>query len=74
MESLLKLPKKLGTCSSFRTLWDVAWDDMQEFRYRTSERFERTLTAYIKSINPKATVDYNYHGNPPFSFEVASVH
>jgi hypothetical protein len=28
------------------------------------------LTAYIKSLSRKATVDYNYHGSPPFSFEV----
>ncbi|HOX39600.1 MAG TPA: hypothetical protein PL033_16585 [Candidatus Brocadiia bacterium] len=50
--------------------WDAAWDDMLEFRYRTSERFEKELYKHIKTINPKATVDYNYHGNPPFSFEV----
>ena len=43
---------------------------MLEFRYDTSERFEKKLFAHIKSINPRATVDYNYHGNPPFSFEV----
>ena len=50
--------------------WDRDWDDMLQFRYDTSQRFEQELTAYIKSINPKATVDYNYHGSPPFSFEV----
>lgn len=50
--------------------WDAAWDDMLEFRYRSSERFEKTLSAHIKSLNPRATVDFNYHGNPPFSFEV----
>jgi hypothetical protein len=50
--------------------WDDAWDQMLEFRYATSERFEKALYAHIKSINPRATVDYNYHGNPPFSFEV----
>jgi len=50
--------------------WDEAWDQMLEFRYATSERFEKALYAHIKSINPRATVDYNYHGNPPFSFEV----
>jgi len=50
--------------------WDEAWDQMLEFRYATSERFEQALYAHIKSINPRATVDYNYHGNPPFSFEV----
>lgn len=50
--------------------WDQAWDDMLEFRYRTSQRFEKGLAAHIKKVNPKATVDFNYHGNPPFSFEV----
>ena len=41
---------------------------MLEFRYATSDRFEKALTAHIKSINLRATVDFNYHGNPPFSF------
>lgn len=50
--------------------WDEAWDDMLEFRYRSSQRFEKALGAHVKSINPRATVDFNYHGNPPFSFEV----
>ena len=50
--------------------WDSDWDKMLEFRYRTSERFEKALYAYIKSLNPRASVDYNYHGNPPFSWEV----
>ncbi|MDH7502967.1 MAG: hypothetical protein QHJ82_09715 [Verrucomicrobiota bacterium] len=50
--------------------WDTAWDDMLEFRYRSSERFEKALAAHIKSINPDASVDFNYHGNPPFGFEV----
>lgn len=50
--------------------WDATWDDFMQFRYDTSERFMQNLYAYIKSINPEATVDFNYHGNPPFSFEV----
>jgi Hypothetical glycosyl hydrolase 6/Beta-galactosidase trimerisation domain len=50
--------------------WDEDWDRMLEFRYATSDRFEKALTTYIKSINPAATVDFNYHGNPPFSFEL----
>ncbi|HEY0454781.1 MAG TPA: hypothetical protein VGE41_00290 [Verrucomicrobiae bacterium] len=50
--------------------WDAGWDRMLEFRYRTSERFEKELCRHIKGINPNASVDYNYHGNPPFSFEV----
>jgi hypothetical protein len=43
---------------------------MLEFRYRSSEQFEKALAAHVRSLNPKATVDFNYHGNPPFSFEV----
>ncbi len=50
--------------------WDESWDHMLEFRYASSEQFEKQLTAHIGSMNPKATVDYNYHGNPPFSWEV----
>jgi hypothetical protein len=50
--------------------WDAAWDDMLEFRYRSSERFEKALAAHIRALDPAATVDFNYHGNPPFSFEV----
>lgn len=50
--------------------WDEDWDRMLEFRYATSERFEKALYNHIKKLNPKATVDYNYHGNPPFSWEV----
>ena len=50
--------------------WDRAWDDMLEFRYRTSQRFEKAMTAHIKSLNPRASVDFNYHGNPPFSWEL----
>jgi hypothetical protein len=50
--------------------WDDDWDRMLEFRYAGSERFEKGLTKHIRRINPRATVDYNYHGNPPFSWEV----
>lgn len=50
--------------------WDDKWDHMLEFRYATSARFEQALSDHIKSLNPNATVDFNYHGNPPFSWEV----
>lgn len=62
--------KEFGRAMPGGATWDAAWDDMLEFRYRTSEGFERQLAAHIKSLNPQATVDFNYHGNPPFSFEV----
>ncbi|MCC6142828.1 MAG: beta-galactosidase trimerization domain-containing protein [Candidatus Hydrogenedentes bacterium] len=50
--------------------WDEGWDRMLEFRYDTSADFERDLREYIRDKDPHVTVDYNYHGYPPFSFEV----
>jgi hypothetical protein len=50
--------------------WDSGWDKMLTFRYNTSERFEIALRDHIKSINSDLSVDFNYHGYPPFSFEV----
>ena len=50
--------------------WDEDWDRMLEFRYQTSARFERELRDHVRARNPKATVDFNYHGSPPFSLEV----
>jgi len=50
--------------------WDEDWDRMLEFRYATSQRLERELCAHVKSIRPGTSVDFNYHGNPPFSWEV----
>lgn len=50
--------------------WDAAWDRMLEFRYETSARFERDTLAFVRARAPKATVDFNFHGYPPFTFEV----
>lgn len=62
--------QKYGHDMPAKIAWDSNWDEMLEFRYATSERFEKALREYIRSVNPAATVDFNYHGNPPFSFEV----
>ncbi len=53
--------------------WDEDWDRFLAFRYASSEQFEKELTAHIRHVNPRATVDYNYHGNPPFSWEVGQL-
>lgn len=50
--------------------WDEDWDRMLEFRYATSAQFEQALTAHVRAVDPRVSVDFNYHGNPPFSFEV----
>ncbi|MCU0872926.1 MAG: hypothetical protein MUE50_11360 [Pirellulaceae bacterium] len=62
--------KEFGRPLPTGATWDEDWERMLEFRYRSSERFEKALDAHIKSLNPGVSVDFNYHGNPPFSFEV----
>ncbi len=62
--------KEFGHALPKGVSWDAAWDDMLSFRYGSSERFEKALYARVKALNPAVTVDFNYHGNPPFSFEV----
>ncbi len=53
--------------------WDEDWDHMLEFRYASSDRFEKEMTACIRQGNPRTTIDFNYHGNPPFSWEVGQL-
>ncbi len=65
--------KQFGKPMPKGVTWDEEWERMLEFRYQASERFEKALYAHIKSINPSASVDYNYHGNPPFSWEVGQL-
>jgi hypothetical protein len=62
--------KEYGRSMPKGVTWDEDWDRMLEFRYNTSARFEKALTEYVRSRAPGVTVDYNYHGNPPFSWEV----
>jgi hypothetical protein len=50
--------------------WDDDWDRMLAFRARASVRFEEALRDHIRAIDPHASVDFNYHGYPPFSWEV----
>ena len=50
--------------------WDEDWDRMLEFRSATSVQFEQALRDHIRKLDPRVTVDFNYHGNPPFSWEV----
>lgn len=53
--------------------WDAAWDRMLEFRYRTCEAFEQAVTDHVKRHYPGKSVDFNYHGYPPFSFEIGQL-
>jgi len=53
--------------------WDEDWDLMLAFRYASSDLFEKEMTEHIRRVNPRTTVDFNYHGNPPFSWEVGQL-
>ena len=50
---------------------DPKWQDGQEFRYTNSVGMATGLTDYLKSKRPDLSIDFNYHGTPPFSFDVA---
>jgi len=49
--------------------WDEDWDRMLELRYASSDHFEKELTQYVHRLNPRATVYFNYHGYPPWSWQ-----
>lgn len=62
--------EKFGAEIPTHPTWDDTWKKFLEFRYETSANFEKSLYNYIKQKKPNVSVDFNYHGNPPFSFEV----
>lgn len=50
--------------------WDGAWAKMLQFRASSSTRFCQQVQAFVKARRPELSVDFNYHGSPPFSWEV----
>ena len=61
---------KYGKAMPVDVSWDADWERMMDLRYESSANFERELDRYVKASWPGTSVDFNYHGNPPFSFEV----
>lgn len=51
-----------------RATWDEAWERMLEFRCASNAGFCRELEAFVKSRRPELSVDFNYHGYPPFNW------
>jgi hypothetical protein len=49
--------------------WDEQGEQVLEFRYASVRRFEEKLRDFVKGLDPRATIDFNYHANPPFSWE-----
>ncbi len=50
--------------------WDEDWERMLEFRYHSVRGSSRRFRNHVKSVNPRATVDFNYFGHPPNSWEM----
>ena len=65
-----KFKAKYGQEMPKEVSWDADWEKMMEFRYDSSAGFESELERYVKEKWPGTSVDFNYHGNPPFAFEV----
>ncbi|MCL5019795.1 MAG: beta-galactosidase trimerization domain-containing protein, partial [Patescibacteria group bacterium] len=60
--------KEYGIAMPADVTWDEAWDKMLEFRCNSNTRFCKELQAFVRSKRPDISVDYNYHGYPPFSW------
>jgi hypothetical protein len=65
-----KFQAKYGRAMPKGVTWDADWERMLDFRYQTSSDFERALREHIRRRAPLVSVDFNYHGYPPFSWEV----
>ncbi len=60
--------KEYGTHLPPKITWDSDWDKMLQFRCDSNARFCQQLTSFVHETNPAASVDFNYHGYPPFSW------
>ena len=60
--------KQYGTPMPTGVTWDEAWDKMLQFRCDSNTRFCQRLTDFVHEVKPTASVDFNYHGYPPFSW------
>lgn len=48
--------------------WDKDWEKILEFRAKSNTRFCQELHAFVHAKKPEISVDFNYHGYPPFSW------
>jgi len=48
--------------------WDEIWDRFLQFRADSNTRFCKEVEAFVKQRRPELSVDFNYHGYPPFNW------
>jgi hypothetical protein len=63
-----RFEKEYGMAMPSGVTWDQAWDKMLQFRCDSNTRFCQQLTSFVHDVRPAASVDFNYHGYPPFSW------
>lgn len=62
--------KRYGAEMPLRPSWDDSWRNFLEFRYESNERFAHELTATARRLRSDISIGFNYHGQPPFSWQV----
>jgi len=60
--------KEYGIPMPSGVTWDEAWEKMLEFRTNSNTRFCQNVQAFIRAKRPDISVDFNYHGYPPFAW------
>lgn len=63
-----RFKREYGMDMPRKITWDKDWERVLEFRYKSDECFCRELQELVKSKRPELSVDFNYHGYPPFSW------
>src|ERR1700722_13551723 len=59
---------KFGKSLPREISWDQDWDNMLRFRYDSNAGFCARIAAFVRGKRSAASVDFNYHGYPPFSW------
>ena len=62
--------EKFGYAMPTEQTWDERWGGFLEFRYSSNQRFAEDVVAEIKKISPETSVFFNYHGHPPYSWDM----
>lgn len=67
-ESLFRKQYNMEMPRPEKPSWDEGWEKILEFRANSNTRFSQSLHSFVRSRRPEVSVDFNYHGYPPFSW------
>ncbi len=72
-----RFKEKHGADLPIGETWDELWDKVLAFRCESNSRFSQEVQAFVREKRPDISVDFNYHGYPPFSWypgETPAIH